>query len=48
MEIEHSNDTSGTIREMNQKTINVEAIQQFSQHQQRAQRQLRQEAFAKF
>lgn len=32
MEIEHSNDTAGVIREENQKLIDVESIQRFSRH----------------
>lgn len=48
MEIEHSNDTSGRIKEENQKLIDVYSVQNFIRKQQKENKQVRQEAFSKF
>ena len=47
MEVEHSNDTSGSIRQPNHKTMDIQGIQRFSKHQQRENRDLRIEAYKK-
>ena len=47
MEVEHSNDTSGSIRDPNHKTMDIQGIQRFSKHQQRNNRDLRIEAYKK-
>mmetsp|Transcript_22445 Transcript_22445/g.30041 ORF Transcript_22445/g.30041 Transcript_22445/m.30041 type:complete len:119 (-) Transcript_22445:100-456(-) len=47
METEHSNDTSGEIREPNQKTIDVASVQRFTRRQQYVNRDLRVEAYNK-
>lgn len=46
MEVEHSNDTAGVITRANQKTINLDSVQQFSDAQQHKYRDLRLEAYA--
>ena len=45
MEVEHSNDTSGKIRDENQKAIDVSYIKGFSRDQQKSYKNLRLEAY---
>ena len=47
MEVEHSNDTSGSIQTENQKTMDIQGIQSFSANQQRFNKDLRIEAYKK-
>lgn len=47
MEIEHSNDTAGEIREANHKTIDVASVHNFTRNQQRENRDLRLQAYNK-
>lgn len=47
MEVEHSNDTSGSIRTQNQKTMDVQGIERFTKFQQRTNKDLRIEAYKK-
>ena len=47
METEHSNDTTGEVKEQNQKLISAVSIQQFTDSQQLRNKELRLEAYKK-